>query len=177
MSADENIYRRYLQGDEAAFDEILGEYRLKLIFFIQRIVHDPDTAEDIAIDVFVDLLTHPKRYDFRLSLKNYLFMRGRSLALDHLRRHKRQTDLTALEQMTDSTDLEQQLLLDEEKRALNDALKTLPEDMQQALHLHYFEDLTYEQAAYIMKCTPKQIDNLLYRGKNRLRSILQKEEL
>lgn len=176
MSADEMLYRRYLQGDEAAFDEMLQEYRLSLIFFIQRIVGDPDTAEDIAIDVFVDLLVHPKRYDGRLSLKNYLFMRGRSLALDHLRRSKRHSALPVTEQ-PDSNDLESQLMLSDEKRALNDALKTLPEDMQQALHLCYFENLNYEQTARIMKRTVKQVDNLLYRGKNRLRCILQKEEL
>lgn len=176
MSADEMLYRRYLQGDEAAFDEMLQEYRLKLIFFIQRIVGDPDTAEDIAIDVFVDLLVHPKRYDGRLSLKNYLFMRGRSLALDHLRRSKRQTALPVAKQ-PDTADLEEALMFSEEKRKLNEALKTLPADMQQALHLCYFEDLSYEQTARIMKRTVKQVDNLLYRGKARLRSILDKEEL
>lgn len=44
MDNGESSYRRFLLGDEAALDEILERYRLHLIFFIDRIVHDPDTA-------------------------------------------------------------------------------------------------------------------------------------
>lgn len=177
MFDDKAVYRRYLQGDDNALDEILTQYRLKLIFFIQRIVGDPDTAEDLAMDVFVDLLVRPKRYDGRLSLKNYLYLRARSLALDHLRKRRRLADQTAAEQPADTADLEQALLLDEEKRRLHRALNALPEDMRLALHLCYFEELTYAQTAFVMKKTPKQVDNLIYRGKERLRALLKKEEL
>ena len=175
MLHDESSYRRFLSGDQAAFDEILNQHRLHLILFIDRIVRDPDVAEDLAIDVFVDLLVHPRRYDFRISLKSYLFMRGRSLALDWLRRRKRIAFYALPHDISDDTDLEAQLLLDEQKAALNTALKQLPEDMQQALYLIYFEDLSYKEAAVVMKKTEKQMDNLLYRGKERLRTVLKKE--
>jgi RNA polymerase sigma-70 factor (ECF subfamily) len=49
----------------------------------------------------------------------------------------------------------------------------LPEDMAEALYLMYFEDLSYEEIARVMKRTKKQVDNLLYRGKQRLRAILE----
>lgn len=175
MLHQESSYRRFLSGDQAAFDEILNQHRLHLILFIDRIVRDPDVAEDLAIDVFVDLLVHPRRYDFRISLKSYLFMRGRSLALDWLRRRKRITFYELPHNISDDTDLEAQLLLDEQKAALNTALNQLPEDMQQALYLIYFEDLSYREAAVVMKKTEKQMDNLLYRGKERLRTVLKKE--
>ena len=175
MDNGESSYRRFLLGEEAALDEILERYRLPLIFFIDRIVHDPDTAEDIAIDVFVYLLTHPRRYHFKVSLKTYLFMLGRSRALDYLRRRKFLSPDPIGKDHPDATDLEAQILLDERNRALHAALKTLPEDMQQALHLVYFEELSYEQTAAVMKKNKKQVDNLLYRGKERLRASLRKE--
>ena len=175
MDNGESSYRRFLNGDETAFDEILNQYRLSLIFFIGRIVHDPDAAEDIAIDVFVDLLAHPRRYDFRISLKSYLFMRGRSLALDYLRRRKHLSAQDIPVHLTAETNLEAQLLLSEQKKALHLALCTLPDAMQQALHLVYFEELSYADAAKIMKLSAKQVDNLLYRGKERLRTILKTE--
>ncbi len=59
-----------------------------LVFFINGFVHDPHTAEDIAIDAFSDLVVHRHRYNFRVSLKTYLYMVGRSRALDYLRRRK-----------------------------------------------------------------------------------------
>ncbi len=48
----EDKYRLFLNGDEDAFDGIMCEYFDGLIFFINRYVNDPHTAEDIAIDVF-----------------------------------------------------------------------------------------------------------------------------
>ena len=37
----------------------------------------------------------------------------------------------------------------------------------------YFEDLSYEEIARVMKVSKKQVDNLLYRGKKQLRAILE----
>ena len=47
--------------------------------------------------------------------------------------------------------------------------------MRLAVHLVYFEELSYEEAARVMKKNKKQIDNLLYRAKSLLRSELGKE--
>ena len=60
---------------------------------------------------------------------------------------------------------------------MNEGLKKLPTDMRIVVHLIYFEELSYEDAAKIMGKNRKQIDNLLYRAKSMLRTILQKEEL
>ena len=44
-----------------------------------------------------------------------------------------------------------------------------------AVHLIYFEELSYEEAARVMKKNSKQVDNLLYRAKKTLRDILGEE--
>ena len=178
MDNGESSYRRYLDGDEAAFDEILTLYRDKLTFFINRYVHDLDAAEDLAIDTFLYLIVHRMRYHFRTPLKTYLFMIGRSRALDYL---KHQSKITTVElsevegTLTDGITLEELILLDERKQRLNRALSRLPEEMQMAVHLVYFEDLTYDDAARIMKKSRKQVANLLYRAKEKLRAILGKD--
>ena len=61
------------------------------------------------------------------------------------------------------------LFSDEEANA---ALEKLPAEMAAAVHLVYFEEMTYAQAAKVMKKSPKQVDNLLYRAKKELRIIL-----
>ena len=81
-------YRRFLDGDESAFDDIMEELFRSLVFFIDRYVHDIHTAEDIAIDSFSDLVVHRHRYNFKVTLKTYLFMLGRSRALDYIK-HQR----------------------------------------------------------------------------------------
>lgn len=78
MDNGASSYRRFLEGDESAFDEIMKEMFDGLVFFIDRYVHDIHAAEDIAIDAFSDLVVNKHRYNFKVTLKTYLFMLGRS---------------------------------------------------------------------------------------------------
>ena len=178
MRSGESSYRRYLDGDEAAFDEILTLYRDSLTFFINRYVHDLDAAEDLAIDTFMHLIVHRLRYNFRTPLKTYLFMIARSRALDYLK-HRGKIAMVELSEvegtLSDGITLEEMILLDERKQALNRALTQLPEEMQLAVHLVYFEDLTYDDAAKVMRKSRKQVANLLYRAKEKLRAMLGKD--
>ncbi len=178
MDNGASSYRRFLDGDETAFREIMEEYHHGLVFFIHGYVQDIHTAEDIAIDVFSDLIVHKHRYNFKIALKSYLYMMGRSRALDHIKHRKCRpmVELFQAEPLKDETStLEDLVLADERKRKIHTAMAQLPEDMRVCIHLVYFEDMTYEEAAKVMRKNKKQIDNLLYRGKKELRTLLGKE--
>lgn len=172
-------YRRFLEGDESAFDDIMNELFDNLIFFVNRYVHDLHTAEDIAIDVFTDLIVHKKRYNFKVSLKTYLFMLGKSRALNYLRHNRVITFVEINEacEKEDGQDVESLFIQTETQRLVNQALKQLDDEMRAAVHLVYFEEMSYEEAGLILRKSRKQIDNLLYRAKLKLRVILGKEEL
>ena len=58
------------------------------------------------------------------------------------------------------------------KRAVHSAIAKLSEDKRVVIHLIYFEEMTYDEAAKVMKKNRKQVDNLLYRAKKELRIIL-----
>lgn len=175
MDNGASSYRRFLNGDESAFDDIMNELFRSLEFFIDRYVHDVHAAEDIAIDAFSDLVVHRHRYNFKVTLKTYLFMIGRSRALDYIK-HRGIIGFSELseepKQPDDEITLEEIVLADERKRAVNAAIAKLPEDMRTVIHLVYFEELTYDEAARVMKKNRKQVDNLLYRAKKELRIIL-----
>ena len=178
MDNGASSYRRFLDGDESAFDEIMKEYFDNLVFFIDRFVHDIHAAEDIAIDAFSDLVVNKHRYNFKVTLKTYLFMLGRSRALNYIK-HRKVIDFVELTEAektsSEQESLEEIVLADERKRVVNNALNSLPDDMRVVIHLIYFEDLSYDEAAKVMKKNRKQVDNLLYRAKKELRIILGKD--
>ncbi|MBR6289809.1 MAG: RNA polymerase subunit sigma-24, partial [Clostridia bacterium] len=88
MDNGASSYRRFLDGDKAAFEEIVNELFRPLVFFILGYVGNVHDAEDVAIDAFSDLIVNPRRYNFKTSLKTYLFMIGKSRAVDLLRHRK-----------------------------------------------------------------------------------------
>ena len=177
MDNGASSYRRFLDGDESAFDGIMQELFNSLVFFINRYVQELSSAEDLAMDVFADLIVHKHRYNFRVSLKTYLFMLGRSRALDYIKHRKvlEFVELSAAEIPDDGKSLEEKLLDDTRKQAVHSAISQLPRDMQEVVHMVYFEDMSYEQTAKVMKKSRKQVDNLLYRAKKELRIILGKD--
>ena len=177
MDTAASSYRRYLNGEEEAFDEIVKELFDPLVFFVDRYVQDTAIAEDIAIDAFTELVVHKNRYNFKVQLKTYLFMIGRCRALNYIkhRNHLAETDVDELQLADDRQLLEEQFIRSERSRLLHEAIAQLPEAMGTAVHLVYFADMSYEDAAKVMKKTKKQIDNLLYRAKSALRATLGKE--
>lgn len=177
MDNGASSYHRFLNGDDSAFDDIINELFDNLVFFINRYVHDLHAAEDIAIDSFTELIVNKKRYNFKTSLKTYLFVIGRSRALNYIRHRNvlRFSELNELIVSDDQQYLEAKILSDQLKKLVHSALQELPQDMRLAVHLIYFEDMSYKQAAKVLGKSEKQIDNLLYRAKARLRTILGKD--
>ena len=174
MDNGASSYRRFLDGDEAAFDDIMKDYFYGLVFFVNRYVQDVHAAEDIAVDVFSDLIVDRHRYNFKVTLKTYLYMLGRSRAIDHIR-HRKVTETTELadaNRIADESSLEELVITEERKQIVHKAISALPNDMGIAVHLVYFEDMSYRDAARVMKKTVKQLDNILYRAKKKLRTIL-----
>lgn len=177
MDNGASSYRHFLEGDENAFSEILDMYRDNLIFFINRTVNNLSISEEIAADAFSELLVHPKRYDFSVSLKTYIFAIAHNKMVSYIRKASRFAMVTYDEAPAKSLEyasFEENIIKEEQKRILHNALLELPEDYRTALHLVYFDDMSYADAAKVMRKNVKQITNLVYRAKNSLRSILEK---
>ena len=178
MDNDAESYRRYLEGDERAFDEIVDSLFHRLVFFVNGYLHDYAAAEDVAIETFTDLFVNKKQYDFRVSLKTYVFMIGKSKALNALKRRKllAEADFSETDGLTgDGGEPEADVLSDERSRIVRNALSRLPGDMQTALHLLYFENMDHQEAAKVMGKTKKQMYNLVFRAKAALRDVLGDE--
>lgn len=171
-------YRRFLDGEDDAFRELIDLYRANLIFFINGITHNLSDAEDVAEDCFYELIIHPERYNFSVSLKTYLYAVARHKAIDSARRRARRATV-ALEDCEELVDTyvrhEEEYNIRERNRALYLAVERLREDYRTVLYMFYFEDMSYDEIGRVMKKNKKQIDNLLYRARTALRNELGKD--
>ena len=71
--------------------------------------------------------------------------------------------------------LEQTYLREEQKLELNRALAQLPDEYRHVLWLSFFEDFSNQEIAAVTHKNERQVRNLLYRAKQSLKSILEKE--
>lgn len=177
MDNGANSYRRFLEGDTNAIIDIIADYREGLVLFINSIVNDFCTAEEIAEDTFVKICADKPDFSGKCSFKTWLFTIGKNAAINSMKKKSRHSEVPIDDfySIADKEDIEQNYIRDEDKRHLLRALEKLNDDYRQVLYLVYFENFSNTETAKIMKKSERQIRNLLYRSKESLRNILEKE--
>ena len=108
--------------------------------------------------------------------KAYLYKAARHMALRHKSKRKPLFSLDALTGEPDGRLLAEEVIRTEERnRILHFCMDEMNPDYREVLYLTYFEDMSYAQAAEVTGKTVKQITNMVYRGKESLRRLLERE--
>ena len=176
MDNGESSYRRFLDGDTSGFDELIKMYREPLIWFINGFLHDISESEDIAEEVFVELIVHPKRYSFRSSLKTYLFTIARNKAVDTVRRQAKLSGLSPEEtDCASDFDLGEHISRKENGELVRRCMEKINPEYAAALRLVYFENMTGDEAGAVLGKSKRQFANLIHRAKKSLRHAMEEE--
>ncbi len=131
---DVQLMKRYAAGDEAAFQEIVNQYKDGLYAFLRRFLSDRNLVEDVFQETFLQLYVSRDTFDQSKPLRPWLFTIAANKAKDALRRSQR-IDATNLGSMFDS-----------DEHSLDDVLNTLDHDEQMP-----YDDLIREETATAVK--------------------------
>ena len=155
----------------------MEKYGDALTLYISGYLSDPHEAEDLMIEAFSRLFSKERPIRGEGSFKAYLYKTARNLALRH--RQGRWHTLLRLDELlfepqSDAL-ADTALLRSERNRQLYRALQKLKAEYREVLYLVYFEDMSYRGAAAVMAKSEQQVTNLVHRGKQSLRAILERE--
>ena len=177
MERDDELYGRFLTGDTGAYDALMLRYGDRLTLYLNGYLYDFQDAEDMMIEAFARIMVKKPKIG-EGNFKAYLFKTARNLVAHfHIKRTKYQVfSLDELELDPEGGTVPDSLVIDEERRKiLKICMDRIDPEMKEALWLYYFEDLSYDEISSVMKINRKKTDNLLSRGKQRLKAELEKE--
>ena len=175
MACDETLYRQYAAGDDAGLDALMKKYGDPLTLYIDGYLHDVHEAEELMLDVFAYLFTKKPRIRDG-GFKAYLYKAARHMALRRKSKQKLLFSLDALAEEPDGQLLAEEVIQTKERnRILHFCMDEMNPDYREVLYLTYFEGMSYAQAAEVTGKTVKQITNMVYRGKESLRKLLERE--
>lgn len=172
---EKKLYQDFLNGNIRAFDEIVCTYKNDLIAFISRYVKDIEMAEDISQEVFVDIYINKEKYNFKFSLKTYLYTIGKYKAIDYIKKMKNYEIIEDLE-IVNEKNTEDEILLYESNMNVINTLKKLKKNYEIAIYLADIENLSYKEIAKITNSTIPQVKVTIYRARKALKKIMEKEE-
>jgi RNA polymerase sigma-70 factor (ECF subfamily) len=167
-------------GDEASFSELLQRYRTPVVNFLQRMVRDRATAEDLAQEVFLRIYRARKKYVPSAKFTTWLFRIATNLALNSLRDgryHHLEVSLDApADENTAPLDLPSkgraadERLMDQDRSAfIRRAIEKLPEKQRAAVMMHKFQEMDYSEISEALGCSESALKSLLFRAYETLR--------
>lgn len=174
MNTDEELYARFLCGEDDAIRQLMDRYLDRLTLFCFTFLHSVTEAEDMALDAFAAIAMKRSVW-YGGSFRRWLYRIARNLSISRFRKLRLlQVPFDEAHHLTESS-AEAVYWRQEETEALTSLLHRLPEDERRLLTLLYLEDMSYAQAAKALGMDEKRVDNLAYRGKKRLREWLIQE--
>ena len=174
-AGDEELVRRSLAGDRAAFAALYDRYaRLVRAICYQRVAGLSD-AQDVAQEVFLRAYQNLGRLRKPERFGSWLIGISRTVCKEWRRRRRRDrlrfgrlgaADAAAADEGNDETELD----------ALRRAMSALPERERLALHVHYLQRRPVESARRLFGLSRSGFYRLLERARSRLRELLRERE-
>ena len=179
MDNGASSYRRFLDGDDEGLTLIIKDYKDGLILYLNSYVNNIYIAEEVMEETFFKLAVKKPKFNEKSSFKTWLYTIGRNAAIDYIR-HNSKISLSSIDNAEnyskDETDLEAMYIRNERKITVYRVMSCLKPEYQMILWLSFFEEFSNEEAAQIMGKSKRQIENLLYRAKQSLKQLLDKEK-
>lgn len=154
-----------LYDDEPAYKEIFFIYYSPLLRFVQNIVEDRQSAEEIVLDVMMKIWEKRKNLPSIINLRVYLYVSTKNMALNYLSK-QRKVEILSLDNINidftpTALNPEQLMITAEMMRLINLAVNSLPPRCKLVFKLVKEDGLPYKEVAEILDISIKTIDNQL----------------
>lgn len=163
-------------GDLDAFAALYGKYQHVVFRFAYSMTGSKDAAEDVVQDVFVAMLDGAVRYDpTRAAFSTYLYGIVRNLCRGRLRRISRLRPIADDDERACSVPsgpFIDHVAEAQRVAAVRRALARVPSRYREVIVLCDLHDLSYADAAVVVRASVSAVRSRLHRGREMLRSEL-----
>lgn len=169
-----------------SYERLVSTYWYQLKVFVLRQLESPLDAEDIVQEAFVRayyaLERYPAQRILALKIRPWLYKITWNVYCNYMQRSKLQQSMpldtsedgALLELEDDGHAQPEEALENEERRCeLITLVDTLPQRYREAVSLHYFEDLSYQEIADIFNQPAGTVRVTVHRGIGLLRKALE----
>jgi RNA polymerase sigma-70 factor (ECF subfamily) len=173
--ADRSLVERIKAGDAAAFERLFSKHHQRIYRFASRMCRHAQDAEDILQDTFLAAYRHLKTFRGKSRFTTWLY----TIAANACSRKRRgaapvpapEADGPMLvDDWTRRPDV--QLLRNETRRAIEDAVASLPKEQRLVLVLRDMEGLPAEEVSRIVGASVPAVKSRLHRARLTVRDQL-----
>lgn len=167
---DQQLLAAYISGrDVDCLGHLCLRYEQSLLRFVGRLLGDPEMAQDVVQEAFLEVARHPRRLTRVENCHNWLLRVVRNLGMTHLRRVARQRKhvaAVARQAPVEPAGVAPEAVLeaDETRAEVHAALTRLPTRQRELLLLRVQENKSYREIAEITGLTATNVGYLLHQA-------------
>ncbi len=180
---------RVQNGDTLAYQQLVRLYQRKVFRVISGYHRDPEDAMEVVQDTFLKVYTARQTWERKTSFAAWLYRIAINASIDRYRRNDRNRtssldDLAESQVQASATTKAprspiDRLRDDERRRALEKAVRRLPDRQREVLSLRYFGEMQLDEIAEALGCPLGTVKSNLHKAVFALKAMLleQKEAL
>jgi len=165
MADLETYIELLIAKDEAAFEAVYHQTKHSVYAMIVSMVKDRSAAEDLMQDTYIKMIASIRQYDPKRNFTTWLLTIARNLAIDELRKRKREQPVDPMESENIFPKTEAK---GETDLLVEEYLMRLDEDERQVFLLHIVDNMKHREIA---KIVDKPLGTVLWLYQKALRKI------
>ncbi len=172
---DRHLAVRLARGESEAFEQLVEQYGPRVTGLATRLLGWTDGADDVAQDVFLQVLRKGKQFRGQSSLWTWLATLTVNRCRSLQRRqwiHQRVMQTIAFWQPAETTTLADRPECDETAARIRAIVATLPAPSREVIVLRYFEELSIQQMADVLGTKRNTVEVRLTRARKQLEPLL-----
>jgi RNA polymerase sigma factor (sigma-70 family) len=183
--SDEELMRMLQAGDDAALAPLMQRWETPVKRFLFRLIGNTSESEDLAQEVFVRIYTKRASYRVGAKFSTWCFSIAANQAKNRLRWWHRRPVMSLdawtaaggeiADESRAGVHASHAAVRGEKVAAVQRAVASLPVDLRTALVLFEYERQSMAEIAAALGCSPKAVENRLYRARQQLKRILRLE--
>ncbi len=185
--ADEDLFRRYQEGDERAFRLIVDRYEPSIKGFLHKRLKDEERVQDLTQDTFLRVHRARERYDASRKFSTWIYTIASNLLKNEYRNRSRRRETTftdlrrdgspqgsasrPIEFEADRPDPEHLAYRSELREAIRDAIERMDEHHRVPFVMREVEDRTYEEISDAIGVPVGTVKSRLFRARNAFQQL------
>lgn len=181
-NTDERVAEAVQAGDIEAFGVLIERYEAKLKRYARKFLNYQEEIEDLVQDVFIKSYTNIQSFDSRQRFSPWIYRIAHNTFVNELKRKERGSFIlfdadTILPQLPAKETTDKAVLDAELQTELDSLIVELPAKYREALILHYYEALSYQEISEVLQIPVTTVGVRMSRARDKLkRSYVEKRE-
>jgi len=176
-STDADLIKKYLSGNEFAFEKLYKRYEKPLYGFIYKFVRNKAVTDDVFQQTWHKVIRALPKYTERGKFSSWVFGIANNACIDYVRRKDvalkdEAFSAERMDELPDADGMQDDKMINmEDKLWLKEAVSKLPPEQKQVVLLRLYAEMSFKEIAKELNCSINTVLGRMHYAVNHLKKM------